>query len=130
MDDNDLRILGKCVKALLYRLLSPLSARDDLGNLAVSICFDDFFQTVVQILLTNDEEDLANQGTNFKLIDGMGEHGFPTQGEELLLSPLHESMTLPGRDNHCVGFHESMDKNGIMESWNDGMVGSKNILNG
>src|SRR4030042_3078872 len=94
MDDDDLRIHGKGIQPVSYRVLSPFSTRDDLGDLPVLKFFDDFFQAIILILAANHQEDGPNGGTGVELIKSMGEDRFFPQGEDLFLSSLPESLTL------------------------------------
>jgi hypothetical protein len=84
-----------------------LSAWNDLGDLSEFIFFDDFFQTVIHVFLTDHEKDGTDQRTGLELIKGVDEDGFPSKEVILFLFPFHEAMSLPSRDDHSVGFHQN-----------------------
>src|SRR4030042_5956159 len=102
MDDNHLYIFGKGINSILFRLLPPLSSRDDLGDLSVMVFFDDLFHAVIHIFLTNHKEDGVDQRTGLKFIKGMGEDGFSSQKVELFLPSFHEAMALPSGANSSI----------------------------
>ena len=79
--------------------------RNDLGDLSVSVFFNDLFQAVIHIFLADHEEDGVDQRAGLKFIKGMSKDGFSGQKVELFLLPFHEALALPGGDDYCIGLH-------------------------
>jgi hypothetical protein len=106
----------KSIDPIFHRVLSPLSSRDDLRDLSITIFFNDLFHAVIHIFLTNHKEDGVDQRTGLKFIKGMGEDGFSGQKVELFLRSFYEAVALPSGDDYCIGLHHPTAKpHGMME---------------
>ena len=108
MNRHNFCILWKDIYPIFYRLLPSFSTRDDLRYFFELIFLDDLFHTEIHILLTNHQEDGADERTGLEFIKGMGENGFARKGVELFLLPLYEANAFSSGDDHCVCFHHSM----------------------
>jgi hypothetical protein len=70
--------------------------------------FYNLLQTIVEILLPDDQHNRSDERRGLKSVKGVHEDGFPGQREKLLLGSFLEAMTPTCRNDDGVRFrHES-----------------------